>query len=338
MSLKKTITEKAHALGFDAVGFAPPYISPDQQAELRDYIAEERHGGMTWMAETLERRADPKVLWPEVRSVIVLGTNRAPLSSTPPPADRGWISAYACNRDYHDVLKPRLKALGRWIVESWGGEAKAFVDTAPVMEVPLAARAGLGWQGKHTNLVSRTFGSALLLGEVFTTLEIAPDSPGEYLCGSCRRCLDACPTGAFLEPGKIDSRRCLSYLTIEHKGPIPLKMMECIGNRIYGCDDCTGVCPWNRFAPPAREEALRPRPELSAPPLADLARLDEDGFRTLFRGTPVKRIGFERFRRNLLAAIGNANDKALAKVAEAGLDDPSEIIRVTARWAVERLR
>jgi epoxyqueuosine reductase len=295
---------------------------------------------MHWMATTAARRGDPRALWPDVRSVIMLGLNYD--QGSDPLAilgrrDRGAISTYAQADDYHDVIKPRLKALARWLTAEAGGDVKVFVDTAAVMEKPLAGSAGLGWQGKHTNLVSRQFGSWLFLGAIFTTLDLPPDAPESDRCGSCRACLDVCPTAAFPEPYRLDARRCISYLTIEHKGPIPRELRAPMGNRIYGCDDCLAVCPWNKFARAGREMKLAARGELRAPPLAELARLDDAAFRKLFAKSPVKRTGRDRFVRNVLIAIGNSGDAALAGAARRLLADPSALVRGAAVWALSRL-
>jgi len=295
---------------------------------------------MDWLAAHPERRSDPRGLWSEVRSVIMLGVNYAP--DEDPLAilqqrTRGAISVYAQGDDYHDVIKKRLKALARWLVAAGGGEVKVFVDTAAVMEKPLAQAAGLGWQGKHTNLVSRQFGSWLFLGVIFTTSDLPREEPDIDHCGSCRACLDICPTSAFPAPYKLDARRCISYLTIEHKGPIPREFRKAIGNRIYGCDDCLAVWPWNKFAQASREAKLAPREGLRAPDLAELARLDDVAFRALFAKSPVKRIGRDRFVRNVLMAIGNANDRTLAAEAERLLDDRSELVRGAEVWALSQL-
>jgi epoxyqueuosine reductase len=292
------------------------------------------------MATTAARRGDPRALWPQVRSVIMLGLNYDqggdPLAILR-RRDRGAISTYAQADDYHDVIKPRLKALARWLTAEAGGDVKVFVDTAAVMEKPLAGAAGLGWQGKHTNLVSRQFGSWLFLGAIFTTLDLPPDAPESDHCGSCRACLDVCPTAAFPAPYRLDARRCISYLTIEHKGPIPRELRAPMGNRIYGCDDCLAVCPWNKFARAGREMKLAARGELRAPPLAELARLDDAAFRKLFAKSPVKRTGRDRFVRNVLIAIGNSGDAALAAEALRLLTDPSTLVRGAAVWALSRL-
>jgi epoxyqueuosine reductase len=337
---REEIRDRALELGFDAVGFAPAALGAEARERLGRFLAEGHHGDMGWMAEKADRRGDPRVLWPEARTVIVLGMSYAPhedprrLLAHP---DRGIVSVYARGRDYHDVVKGRLKALAQWIHRSHGAEVKVFVDTAPVMEKPLAERAGLGWQGKHTNLVSREHGSWLFLGEVYTALDLPPDAPGEDRCGSCRRCLDACPTSAFPEPHRLDARRCISYLTIEHKGPIPEELRPLMGNRIYGCDDCLAVCPWNKFARRTREVAFMPRAELTAPRLADLAQLDDAGFRQVFSGSPIKRIGRERFVRNVLIALGNTGNRTQAGIVGRLLGDGSDLVREAASWAMKRL-
>ena len=295
---------------------------------------------MDWLAVNAERRGDPRVLWTDVRSVIMLGVNYGPKHD---PSDvlaerkRGAISVYAQGDDYHDVIKKRLKELARWLIAQAGGDVKVFVDTAAVMEKPLAARAGIGWQGKHTNLVSREFGSWLFLGSIFTTLELPRDDAGEDICGSCRACLDSCPTNAFPAPYKLDARRCISYLTIEHKGAIPREFRAAIGNRIYGCDDCLAACPWNKFAQAGREAKLAARDVLRAPELAELSRLDDAQFRTLFAKTAIKRTGRDRFIRNVLIAIGNSGDSGLAREAARLLSDDSPLVRGAAVWALSRL-
>jgi epoxyqueuosine reductase len=295
---------------------------------------------MQWMQTSAARRGDPRAQWAEVRSVIMLGVNYG--NDDDPLAilqrrDRAGISVYARGDDYHDVIKPRLKALAAWLRTQAGGEAKVFVDTAAVMEKPLAAVAGLGWQGKHTNLVSRQFGSWLFLGAIFTTLDLPPDAPERDHCGSCHACLDVCPTAAFPEPYRLDARRCISYLTIEHRGPIPRELRAAIGNRVYGCDDCLAVCPWNKFAQAGREAKLAARDELQAPRLAELARLDDAAFRKLFAKSPIKRTGRDRFVRNVLVAIGNSGDADLADEAERLLADPSPLVRGAAVWALGQL-
>jgi epoxyqueuosine reductase len=344
-AVKAAIRDKAMALGFDAVGFAPAQLGAKTAERLADFIAAGQHGEMAWLAERTAERSDPATLWPEARSVICLGLAYTPATdplATLSDREAGTISVYARHRDYHDVVKGMLKHLGAFIVSRFGPAVKVFVDTAPVMEKPLAQQAGLGWQGKHTNLVSRTQGSWLFLGEVMTNLEIAPDAPHADRCGSCTRCLDACPTGAFPQPYRLDATRCISYLTIEHAGPIPLALRPLMGNRIYGCDDCLAVCPWNRFAQAAR--ALKPthpklvaRTDLNAPRLADLAGLDNAGFRRLFAGGPVKRIGRNRFIRNVLTAIGNSGDPGLLPHADRLRADPDPVVAEAAAWAVARL-
>jgi epoxyqueuosine reductase len=294
------------------------------------------------MEATAARRGSPRALWPDVRSIIMLGLNYGQHAEDDPLTvlarrDRGAISVYAQGEDYHDIIKPRLKAVARWLIAQAGGDAKVFVDTAAVMEKPLAAAAGLGWQGKHTNLVSRQFGSWLFLGAIFTTLELPADAPETDHCGSCRACLDVCPTAAFPSPYRLDARRCISYLTIEHKGPIARELRSAIGNRIFGCDDCLAVCPWNKFAQAGRESKLAAREELTAPRLADLARLDDAAFRKMFSKSPVKRTGRNRFVRNVLIAIGNSGDASLVPQAVQLLDDPSALVRGAAVWALNRL-
>jgi len=330
----------AKASGFDVVRIAAPDAIPAAAHRLREFLAAGRNGTMDWLADTADRRSSPSALWPEVGSVVMLGFNYGPDGDPRAvQAERtgGAISVYARGRDYHDVLKGRLKTLASRFKARFGGEVKVFVDTAPVMEKPLAAAAGIGWQGKHTNLVSREFGSWLFLGALFTTLELPRDEAAEDSCGSCRACLDACPTAAFPAPYQLDARRCISYLTIEHAGPIPRDLRPAIGNRIYGCDDCLAACPWNKFAVVGREAKLAARTDLAAPPLADLAALDEASFRARFSASPIKRIGRDRFVRNVLVAIGNSAAPALLSVAEALLDDPSREVRGAAVWAVGRL-
>ena len=339
--IREAIRDRALSSGFDAVGFAEARLGTEACAGLQEFIARGYHGDMGWLAGTAARRGDPQVLWPEARTVVVLGINYAPQEdplAVGDARDRGAVSVYARGRDYHDTLKRRLSALAHWIEERWPGGLKLFVDTAPVMEKPLAERAGLGWQGKHTNLVSRDFGSWLFLGEIYLSLALEPDSPEADHCGSCRRCLDACPTAAFTAPHRLDARRCISYLTIEHKGMIPLELRPLIGNRIYGCDDCLAVCPWNKFAHVAREPDFLPREELTAPRLAALAELDDAAFRRLFAGTAIKRTGRDRFVRNVLIAIGNADSKdpELAAAAQRRLDDATPLVRAAAAWAFLR--
>jgi len=337
---KAAIRDKALSLGFDAAGFAAAELGEAAKTNLAEYLALGYHGDMGWLADTAERRAGPRALWPGARSVVVLamtyGSGGDPLALLARP-ERGNISVYARGRDYHDVVKKRLKALGRWIAEGLSCEVKVFVDTAPVMEKPLAELAGIGWQGKHTNLVSRGFGSWLFLGEVYTSLDLALDSAEQDHCGSCRRCLEVCPTTAFPAPYRLDARRCISYLTIEHKGHIAQEFRRPIGNRVFGCDDCLSVCPWNKYAQKTREPALLPRAELTAPRLADLAELDDAAFRQLFSKSPVKRLGRERFIRNVLIALGNSGRPELAGSARGRLDDPSPLVRAMAVWALAQL-
>jgi epoxyqueuosine reductase len=337
--LKTAIYDLARAHGFDVAGVVRPDALGEAKRHLADFLAAGAHGDMTWM-ENAERRGDPRVLWPDVRSIVMLGVNYGP--DEDPLAilaarTRGAISVYARGDDYHEVIKPRLKAAARALIERAGGDVKVFVDTAAVMEKPLAAAAGLGWQGKHTNLVSRAFGSWLFLGAIFTTLELPADAPEKDYCGTCRACLDVCPTNAFPAPYRLDARRCISYLTIEHKGPIPHALRPAIGNRIYGCDDCLAVCPWNKFAQRGREAKLAARAALAAPALADLARLDDRAFRALFAKTTIKRTGRDRFVRNVLIAIGNSADPALAAEAERLIADPAPLVRGAAIWALGRL-
>jgi epoxyqueuosine reductase len=341
-ALKRALANAAHQHGFDLVGITRPDSIPQALERLRHFLAEGAHGDMDWMETTAARRGSPRALWPQVRAIIMLGLNYGQQPQDDPLAilarrDRGAISVYARSEDYHDVIKPRLKALARWLIAQAGGDAKVFVDTAAVMEKPLAAAAGLGWQGKHTNLVSRQFGSWLFLGAIFTTLELPADAPEIDHCGSCRACLDVCPTAAFPAPYRLDARRCISYLTIEHKGPIPRELRNAIGNRIFGCDDCLAVCPWNKFAQAGRESKLAAREELMAPRLADLAGLDDAAFRKMFSKSPVKRMGRDRFVRNVLIAIGNSGDATLAAPAVQLLDDPSELVRGAAVWVLSRL-
>jgi epoxyqueuosine reductase len=340
-AVRDAITRRAHAEGFDVVRFAAAATPPHAGERLGKFLADGRQGDMDWMARNAERRADPHALWPQARSVIVLGMSYAPdhdpldvLSMR----DRGAISVYAQGDDYHDVIRKKLKRLAGDIAQTFSAEVKVFVDTAPVMEKPIAHGAGIGWQGKHTNLVSRQFGSWLFLASIFTTLEIEPDASEEDHCGQCRRCLDVCPTNAFPAPYQLDARRCISYLTIEHKGHIPREFREAMGNRIYGCDDCLAVCPWNKFAQVAHEQQFHPREELTHNRLADLVRLDDPAFRELFRKSAIKRIGRDRFVRNVLIAIGNSGDKSLAAEAEHLLDDPSPLVRAMAVWALGRLK
>ena len=339
-SLIDRIKAEAKAAGFDAVGITRAEVGAREQARLDAFVAEGQYGEMGWMAETLERRRDPKTLWPDACSVIVCAMNYGPehdpldeLAYT----DRGVIASYARNRDYHDLVKKRLKRVARWLHAEVECEVKVFVDTAPVMEKPLAASAGVGWQGKHSNLVSREHGSWLFLGEIFTTLDLAPDGAETDHCGSCRRCLDICPTDAFPSPYTLDARRCISYLTIEHKGQIPLEFRAAMGNRIYGCDDCIAVCPWNKFAETAREAAFVAREDLTLPLLSELAELDDAGFRARFSGSPIKRTGRDRFVRNVLVALGNSGSADALATVEALLGDDSPLVRGAAVWAFRKL-
>ncbi len=340
LKLKRFLIEEAKAVGFDAVAFTGPDSIPQAPQRLRQYIADGHHADMLWMEETEERRANPSVLWPEVRSIMVLAMNYGPDSnplSILEHKDRAAISVYAQNRDYHDIIKGKLKHIASRFAARAGQDVKVFVDTAPVMEKPLAQAAGLGWQGKHTNLVSRELGSWLFLGSIFTTAEIPPDEPDRDHCGSCRACLDACPTKAFPSPYRIDAGRCISYLTIENKGPIPHEFRKAMGNRIYGCDDCLSVCPWNKFAQATSEMKLKARDDLKAPKLADFLALDDPAFRTLFSGSPVKRIGRDRFLRNVLIATGNSEDQTLVPQVESLLEDPAPVVRGAAVWALKQL-
>ncbi len=313
---------------------------PEAKVRLERFLADGAHGDMVWMAATAERRASPNALWPDVRSVIMLGMNYGPDEDPLAILTRKYraaISTYAKGDDYHELIKSRLKEIARWLVANAGGDVKVFVDTAAVMEKPLAAKAGLGWQGKHTNLVSRQYGSWLFLGSIFTTLDLPADAAEPDNCGSCRACLDICPTAAFPEPYRLDARRCISYLTIEHKGPIPREFRAAMGNRIYGCDDCLAVCPWNKFAVQGREAKLAARETLRAPKLAELVRLDDAQFRALFAKTSIKRTGRDRFVRNVLIAIGNSGNASLANEAKRLLDDTSPLVRGAAVWALSRL-
>jgi epoxyqueuosine reductase len=341
--LADAIRAEAARLGFDACRFASAAEAWPAGARLAEFVEAGRHGEMGWMETTLERRRHPTGMWAEAKSAIMLGMaygpDHDPLEVLA-QKDRAAISVYAQGDDYHEVVKKRLKALARWLVAQRGTpcEVKVFVDTAPLMEKPLAERSGLGWQGKHTNLVSREHGSWLFLGSILTTLDLPADASEATHCGSCSACLDVCPTRAFPAPFQLDARRCISYLTIEHAGPIPLEFREALGNRIYGCDDCLAVCPWNKFAQVARESAFHAREALRAPRLADLAALDDAGFRTLFSKSPVKRIGRDRFVRNVLYAIGNSGNMSLLASAQSLLDDPAEVVRDAAEWAVARLQ
>ncbi|HTB00370.1 MAG TPA: tRNA epoxyqueuosine(34) reductase QueG [Bradyrhizobium sp.] len=339
-ALRSGLASEARALGFDCVGITGPDVLADAGKHFHDFLAAGEHGDMDWLATHPERRTDPRRLWADVRSIVMLGVNYGPDENPLAVLEqrtRGAISVYAQGDDYHDLIKKRLKTLARWLIATAGGEVKVFVDTAAVMEKPLAQAAGIGWQGKHTNLVSRPFGSWLFLGAIFTTLELPRDDAEADHCGSCQACLDICPTAAFPAPYKLDARRCISYLTIENKGPIPHEFRKAIGNRIYGCDDCLAVCPWNKFAQQGRETKLAARENLRAPPLDELARLDDAAFRARFTKSPVKRIGRDRFVRNVLIAIGNSNDRALAVEAERLLGDESPLVRGAAVWALSQL-
>ena len=338
--LKRALAREAKALGFDCIGVTGPAVPGEAGKHFQKFLEAGAHGDMDWLAASPERRIDPRVLWPGVRSIIMLGFNYGP-DEDPltllARRTRGVISAYAQGDDYHDVIKKRLKTLARWLNATTGDEVKVFVDTAAVMEKPLAQAAGLGWQGKHTNLVSREYGSWLFLGAIFTAADLPRDEAVADHCGSCAACQDICPTAAFPAPYQLDARRCIAYLTIENKGPIPREFRKAIGNRIYGCDDCLAVCPWNKFAQQGREAKLAARAELRSPSLAELARLDDLAFRALFAKSPVKRIGRDRFVRNVLIAIGNSEDAALATEAQRLLDDESPLVRGAAAWALSQL-
>jgi epoxyqueuosine reductase len=340
--LEARIAAEARRLGFATCGMASAGEDPLRAHRLEQWLGEGHHGSMEWMAARLDHRRSPQGLWPAAKSVIALGASYAPGHdplSLEGSADRARISVYAQGRDYHDVVKKRLKALARWLVETVpGAQVKVFVDTAPVMEKPLGEAAGLGWQGKHTNLVSPAHGSWLFLGAIYTTLELQPSAPHRDQCGSCRACMDACPTDAFPAPYQLDARRCISYLTIEHKGAVPEEFRTALGNRIYGCDDCLAVCPWNKFAQAASAmKEFLPRAELVAPRLAELLALDDAGFRALFSGSPIKRIGRDRFVRNCLYAAGNSGNRALAEPVRALTGDPDPVVAEAAQWALGRL-
>ncbi len=340
-SLKDALRARAIEEGFSSVGVCRPDAIPGAADDLAGYVAHGYHGQMEWMAKRAEWRGNPAALWPQARSVVMLAEAYTPEhdpTAVLEERDRAAISVYAQNRDYHELVKKRLKRLGRWLIaRSPGAQIKVFVDTAPVMEKPLAAAAGIGWQGKHTNLLSREMGNWFFLGAIFTTLELEPDAPAVDHCGSCRACLDICPTDAFPAPYRLDARRCISYLTIEHKGPVDEALRAKLGNRIYGCDDCLAVCPWNKFAVRAREIGYRSRPELRRPRLAELAELDDAGFRQHFRKSPIKRIGRDRFVRNVLYAIGNSGMSELGPAASARLEDDDATVRDAARWALDQL-
>jgi epoxyqueuosine reductase len=334
---------RAAELGFDACRIAKPDAIPQAPQRLREWLESGAHGSMGWMAETEDRRADPRVLWADVKSIVMLGMNYGPDEDPRTllaQKTKGTISVYARHRDYHDLIKGRLKMLASWIAgeaKDDGLALKVFVDTAPVMEKPLAAAAGIGWQGKHTNVVSRDFGSWLFLGSIFVTIDLPADEAEIDHCGSCRACLDACPTQAFPEPYRLDARRCISYLTIEHHGPIPDEFRSAMGNRIYGCDDCLAACPWNKFAQMAREAKLQARDDLRAPDLNFLCTLDDAGFRAFFSGSPIKRIGVARFRRNLMVAVGNSGDTELLPRVIENLAHEDPQVRAMAVWAARRL-
>ncbi|MEM7570080.1 MAG: tRNA epoxyqueuosine(34) reductase QueG [Pseudomonadota bacterium] len=341
ISKEETIKQDAAALGFDACAITPATTSDAAKQALKTFVEHQRHGDMAWMEETLARRLSPQAMWPDAKSAIMLAVNYGPDHN--PLEDlalsqHASISVYARNKDYHDVIKKRLKRLATTIAQRLDADVKVFVDTAPLMEKPLAAAAGLGWQGKHTNLVSRDHGSWLFLGCILTDADLRPDTPEEDHCGGCTACLDICPTKAFPAPYQLDARRCISYLTIEYKGHIPAEFRAPMGNRIYGCDDCLAVCPWTKFAQTAKEAAFHPRPELTVPLLADLLGLDEAAFREVFSGSPIKRIGRDRFIRNVLIAAGNSGDETLASAVLPHLNDPAPIVRAMAAWALRRLR
>jgi epoxyqueuosine reductase len=338
LTINQRLRAKAQELGFAVVGFAPAADDPLRARRLREWLSEGNHGEMAWMAERAEVRQGPQSMWPEARSVIALGMSYAP-DHDPLAVPGARISVYAQGRDYHDVLKKAAKALARWMCAEWPDtQLKLFVDTAPVMEKPLGEAAGIGWQGKHTNLVSREHGSWLFLAAIYTTLEVEPDAPHTGHCGSCTACQQACPTDAFPAPYRLDARRCISYLTIELKGPIPHEFREAMGQRIYGCDDCLAVCPWNKFADTAaRHQAFVPREELRAPRLAELLALDDAGFRAKFSGSPIKRVGRDRFVRNCLIAAGNSGDAALAGLVRGLTADPDPVVAEAAEWALGRL-
>jgi epoxyqueuosine reductase len=339
-ALKRGVTQRFAELGFDAVAVTTPAAIAHAAPRLHQFIAAGRHGDMSWMADTAARRADPCTLWPQARTVIVAamnyGPDEDPMAALDKP-DRGVISVYARGRDYHDVIKGRLKQVAGWLHRAADAEVKVFVDTAPLLEKPLAEAAGIGWQGKHTNLVSQRFGSWLFLGSILTTADLPPDDAEDDHCGSCRRCLDVCPTDAFPAPYQLDARRCISYLTIEHKGTIERSLRAAMGNRIFGCDDCLAVCPWNKYAHSGREAKLQARDILRAPQLSDLARLDDSAFRSLFSGSPVKRIGRHRFVRNVTIALGNSGDRAHIPLLEELLGDDSDDVRAMAVWSLGRL-
>ncbi|MFO1184764.1 MAG: tRNA epoxyqueuosine(34) reductase QueG [Bauldia sp.] len=338
--MKAALVADARRSGFDVVAVAAPDAIPEAAARLRQFVADGHHGTMHWLADTLARRSSPSALWPQVRSVVMLATNYGPAvdpRESLDAADRGVVSVYARHRDYHEVTRGKLKGVRDRFAALSGATAKVFVDTAPVMEKPLAAAAGIGWQGKHTNLVSREFGSWLFLAAIFTDAVLPPDAPATDRCGACRACLDACPTAAFPSPYRLDARRCISYLTIEHEGPIPREFRRAMGNRIYGCDDCLAVCPWNKFAVAGREAKLAARADMAAPPLAELLRLDDAVFRKRFSGSPIKRVGRNRFMRNVLIAAGNSRRSHLVADVVPLLEDGAPDVRGAAVWALGEL-
>ena len=341
LTLTEKLQKKARDEGFVAFGVAPANLAPETSQRLKQWLADGGHGDMIWMENRADERADPRTLWSDVQSVIMMGMSYAP--TTDPFAlenvpDHGRISVYAQGKDYHDIVKKALKRTAGWLVERADCEVKVFVDTAPVMEKPLAEAAGLGWQGKHTNIVSREHGNWLFLGAIYTTLELEPSKAGDDRCGTCRACQDICPTNAFPVPYQLDAKACISYLTIEHKGSIPLEYRKAMGNHIYGCDDCLAVCPWNKFAEAAAaNRAFLPRAEMAAPALADLLALDDAGFRQVFAGSPIKRTGRDRMVRNALIAAGNSDDQTLVSSVKSLLDDENETVRETARWALAEL-
>ena len=340
IELDQKIIAKAKEVGFEHVGFTGATLPDDVGAGLHGFLASGFHGSMGWLETRVTQRASPDQLWPDAKSVIMLAMNYGPEHDPLPELlrkDRGVISVYARNKDYHDLVKKRLKQVGRWLVNETGCEIKVFVDTAPVMEKPLAAAAGLGWQGKHTNLVSRELGSWIFLGAIYTSLELTPDIAESDHCGSCQSCLDICPTSAFPGPYQIDARRCISYLTIEHKDQIPLEFRSAMGNRIYGCDDCLAICPWNKFAKMSEQAAFVPREDLTLPLLSELAQLDDTAFRIKFSGSPIKRIGRDHFVRNVLIAIGNSGEAVLAPCVEKLLEDEASVVRGAAIWALSQI-
>ncbi|MCV2892584.1 tRNA epoxyqueuosine(34) reductase QueG [Lentibacter sp. XHP0401] len=340
-ALADKLRAQAKAEGFDACRICAPDAVPHVPPRLEAFLEKGYHGQMDWLAERTHWRSNPAALWPEARSVIMLAVSYTPETDPLVALERketGTVSVYAQNKDYHDLVKKALKRLARWLIAESGGEVKVFVDTAPVPEKALGEAAGLGWQGKHTNLVSRELGNWFFIGSVFTTLDLPKDEPEQDNCGSCRKCLDICPTAAFPAPYQLDARRCISYLTIEHHGPVDEGLRPMLGNRIYGCDDCLAVCPWNKFAVEAREMRLKPREDLQSPPLAELAMLDDTAFREKFSGSPVKRIGRNRFVRNVLYAVGNSENAGLLATAKSLLNDEDETVRDAAEWACKRLK